>query len=164
MARAISLIKRQYSYVVADLPHDFSEPAIQALDAADVILMIAAPDMASIRAVTAAMDTYDKLGYGKEKLKLILSATFAHSSLTREKIENALGITVTATIPFVQDVFVDAINLGQPPIYHKPAQSVSGLLEDFAFFMSKEAQKKSKPDNPTEAWSRVYKRHREKMR
>jgi Flp pilus assembly CpaE family ATPase len=84
--------------------------------------------------------------------------------LTREKIENALGIPVTATMPFVQDVFVDAINLGQPPIFHKPELNVSGLLEDFAFFMSKDAQKKSKPDNPTEAWLRVYKRYRAKKR
>ena len=85
LGAALHLIKSQYEYVVADLPHDFSEPAIQALDVADVILMVASPDMASIRAVTAALDTYDKLGYHKEKIKLVLSAPFPHSSLTKEK-------------------------------------------------------------------------------
>ncbi len=132
---------------------------MQALDAADVILLVAAPDMASIRAVTAAMDTYKKLGYSAEKTRLVLSATFPHSSLTKEKIETALGMTVAVTIPFVQDIFVDAINLGQPPVFHRPEQAISGLLEDLAFFMSSEAQKKSRPDNPTQAWNRVYRRH-----
>jgi hypothetical protein len=64
----------------------------------------------------------------------------------------------------VQDVFVEAINLGQPPIFHKPEQFVSGLLEDFAFHLSKEAQKKAKPQNPTEVWKRVYKRYQEKKK
>ncbi len=161
---ALRLVRGRYEYVVADLPHDFSEAAIQALDTADVILMVAAPDMASIRAVTAAMDTYNKLGYRTEKFRLVLCAPFAHSSLTREKIEAALGISVAATMPFVQDVLVDAINLGQPPVFHKPEQPISGLLEDFAFFMSKDAHRKAKPENPTEAWKRVYKRYQERKK
>ncbi len=53
---AIKFIKTQYDYVVADLPHDFSEPAVHALDVADTILMVVSPDMASVRAVIAAMD------------------------------------------------------------------------------------------------------------
>ena len=164
LAAATQVVKSQYSYVVEDLPHDFSEPALQALDAADVILMVAAPDMASIRAVTAARTTYEKLGYGSEKLRLILSAPFPHSSLTKEKIEAALGMTVTATIPYVPDVFVDAINLGQPPVYHKPTLAISGLLEDFAFYLSKDAHKKARPEIPTEAWQRVFKRHQDRKK
>jgi len=161
---ALHLLKSQYEYIVADLPHDFSESAIQALDAADVILMVASPDMASIRAVTAALDTYDKLGYDKEKIKLVLSAIFPHSSLTKEKIETALRMPAIATIPYVQDLFVDAINLGQPPVLEKPHEAVSGLLEDFALHLSKDAHKKSKPENPTEAWKRVYKRHQQRKK
>ena len=164
LGAALKFIKTQYDYMVADLPHDFSGPAIQALDVADIILMVASPDMASIRAVIAAMDTYQKLGYPREKIKLVLSAIFPHSSLTREKIEAAFKISTFATIPYMQDVFVDAINLGQPPVYYKPDLPISGLLEDFAFHMSKDVQKKSKPDEPTVAWKRVYKRYQERKK
>jgi pilus assembly protein CpaE len=164
LGAALQLIKRQYDYVIADLPHDFSEPAIHALDAADTILMVVSPDMASIRAVTAAVDTYQKLGYPQEKIKLVLSAIFPHSNLTKEKIEAALRMPALATIPYVQDIFVDAINLGQPPVYYKTDLPISGLLEDFAFHMSKDAHKKSKPENLTEAWKRVYKRYQERKK
>jgi pilus assembly protein CpaE len=162
LGAALQFIKGQYEYVVADLPHDFSEYAVQALDAADIVLMVASPDMASVRAVTAAMDTYEKLGYQKDKIKFVLSAVFLHSSLTKEKIEAALGMAALATIPYVQDVFVDAVNLGQPLVFHKPNLAVSGLLEDFAFHLSKEAHKKAKPEAPTDAWKRVYKRYQAK--
>jgi pilus assembly protein CpaE len=164
LGAAIRLLKSQYEYIISDLPHDFSEPAIQALDSADVILTVGSPDMASIRAVTAALDTYEKLGYPKEKVKFILSPTFPHSALSKDKIEAALGITTFATIPYAQDVFVDAINLGQPLVFAKPELPVAGMLEDFAFHMSRDIHKKEKPENPTEAWKRVYKRHQQRKK
>jgi pilus assembly protein CpaE len=159
LGAALQIFKTQYEYIVVDLPHDFSEFAIQTLDAANVILMIASPDMASIRAMIAAIDTYEKLDYPKDKIKFVLNAPFPHSSLTKEKIETGLGLSALATIPYVQDVLVEAINLGQPPVYQKPNESVSGLLEDFAFHLSKDTHKKNKPENPTETWKRVYKRY-----
>lgn len=164
LGAALQIFKTQYEYIVADLPHDFSDFAIQTLDVADVILMVASPDMASIRAMIAAIDTYEKLGYPKTKTKFVLSAPFLHSSLTKEKIETGLGISALATIPYVQDVLVEAINLGQPPVYHKPNESISGLLEDFAFHLSKDAHKKIKPENPTDTWKRVYKRYQAKKK
>ncbi len=164
LATALNLIKSQYHYVVADLPHDFSEATIQALDAADIVLVVASPDMASIRAVIAAVDTYDKLGYEAEKIKLVLSAPFPQSSLTKEKIEAAVRVPVLATIPYVKDLFVDAINLGQPPVQAKPKEAVSALLEDFAFHLSKDTHKKAKPENPTDTWSRVYQRYQQKKK
>ena len=164
LGAALNLIKNQYHYVIADLPHDFSDLAIQALDVADVILLVASPDMASIRAVIAALDTYEKLGYEKEKVKLVLSAPFPQSSLTKEKIEAAVRTPALATIPYVKDLFVDAINLGQPLVHEKPNESVSALLEDFAFHLSKEVHKKTKPESPTEAWKRVYQRYQQKKK
>jgi pilus assembly protein CpaE len=162
LARALQLLRETYAYLVADLPHDFGDIPLRALDVADTILLLAAPEMASIRAATAAMDTYDKLGYPREKIKLVLNATFPRAGLPKDKIEAALGMPAVITIPYVQDEFVEAINLGHPPVFHKPQEPVSSLLEDFAFFLSKDAQKKTKPENPTPAWLRVYKRYQQR--
>jgi len=164
LGAALRLMKDHFDYIVADLPHDFGETALQALDTADMILMVATPDMSSIRAVAAAMDTYQKLGYDKDKIKLVLNAIFPRSSLSKDKIESASGVSTIVTIPYVQDVFVDAINLGQPPLYHRPQESVCALLEDFALLISKDEHKKTKPEQPTEAWKRVYKRYQERKK
>jgi len=164
LASSLSLLKHHYDYILADLPHDFSDTALHVLDIADMILMVATPDMASVRATAAAMDTYIKLGYPKEKIKLLINATFPRSGLPKDKIETALGLTTIVTIPHVQDIFVEAINYGQPPVFHKPQESISALLEDFAFFISKESHKKSKPEKPTEAWTRVYNRYKKRKK
>lgn len=164
LSQALRILSEKYEYIVADLPHDFSDTALAALDVADLILMVASPDMASIRAATAALDTYQKLGYPKEKLKLALNATFPRLGLPKDKIEAALGMQVAVSIHYVQDVFVEAINHGQPFVAVKPHEKISGLLEDFALFLSKDAHRKSKPESPTESWKRAYKRYQERKK
>ncbi len=159
VSASIQLFRTHYGYIVADLPHDFSELTLAALDMADFILLTAAPDMASIHAAAMALETYQKLNYPADKIKLILNATFPKHGLSKEKIESALSVPVAMTIPFIQDAFVEAINYGRPLLAAKPEEPVSGLLEDMAFMISKDIHKKTKPENPTEAWQRVYKRY-----
>jgi pilus assembly protein CpaE len=164
LVTVLSLLKKQYDYIIADLPHDFSEVALAALDAADLILMVGTPDMASIRATAAALDSYTKLGYPKEKIRPLLNATFPRSSLSKEKIEAAMGMDFVASVPHVPDLVVEAINLGRPLVHEKPQEPISALIEDFAFFLSKKEHKKTKPETPTEAWNRVYKRHQSRKK
>lgn len=161
---ALRLLKSNYEYVLADLSHDFGDITLQALDAADVILMAVPPDMASVRAAFAAMDTYKNLGYPKEQIKLVLNATFPQAGLSKEKIESALDMQASMVVPYTDTLFVEAINYGRPPVYSKPNEPVCGLLEDFAFYLSRDEHKKTKPTEPTETWKRVYKRFQERKR
>jgi pilus assembly protein CpaE len=158
LSTCLKLLQAHYDYIVADLSHDFSESALQALDAAEVILLMLAPELSSIRAAAAALDTYGRLDYPTEKIKLVLNTTFPRHGIPREKIESALGMPITMTIPFVPDRLVEAINKGQPPIFVSPEEPISALFEDFAFLLSKERHKKTKPAKPSEGWKRVYKR------
>ena len=161
---ALQLLRKRYEYIVADLPHNFNPIVVQTLDMADVILLTTAPDLASIRAAALALDTYRKLNYPPEKIKVVLNATFPKHGLPRDKIETALGVPVMVTIPYTPDRFVEAINFGQPLISAKPDEPIGGLLEDLAFFLSRDAHKKIRPVNPSETWNRVYKRYSERKK
>jgi pilus assembly protein CpaE len=156
---SLQMLRKHYDYMVADLPHDFNDIVVHTLDTADVILLTTAPDVASIRAAAAALDTYSKLNYPPEKIKLVLNATFPKHGMPKDKIESALGVPVMVTIPYTVDRFVEAINYGQPLVSAKPDEPIAGLLEDMAFFLSRDAHKKSRPENPTVSWQRVYKRY-----
>lgn len=156
---SLQLLRQNYDYMVADLPHDFTDIVVHTLDKADVILLTTAPDVASVRAAAAALDTYNKLNYPLEKIKLVLNATFPKHGLPKDKIEAALGIPVMVTVPYTPDRFVEAINFGQPLISSKADEPIAGLLEDMAFFLSRESHKKSRPANPSDSWNRVYKRY-----
>jgi pilus assembly protein CpaE len=155
---ALRLQSRRYDYIVADLPHDFSDITLQVLDAAEVILLMLAPELASLRAAAAALETYSKLNYNPGKIRLVLNNTFEHSGIVRKNIESALHMPVDLVIPFAGEKFVRAINKGQPLILHEPEDPVSMLLEDYAYAISKERQKKFPPAHPSPAWKRAVKR------
>lgn len=164
LAAILTLLKERFQYIVADLPHDFSDISLTGLDMADAILLVSTPDMASIRATAAALDAYKKLGYVADKIQPVLNATFPRSSLGKEKIESAMGMDFVANFPYVADQVVEAINMGRPLVQEKPQEPLSSLLEDFAFFISKKEHKKSKPETPSDAWNRVYKRYQSRKK
>jgi pilus assembly protein CpaE len=155
---SLKMLKGHYEYIVADLAHDFNKITVQALDAADVILLLIAPEMSSIRSAAAALDLYRRMAYPKEKIRLVLNNTFPRQGISREKIEAALSSPFSLTIPYAPDRLVEAINNGQPPLYARPDELISAVFEDFAFLLSKDYHKKIKPDIPSDGWRRVYKR------
>jgi len=158
IGQSLNLLRPRYRYMVADLPHDFSNPSLEILDKADTILLLLGPEMASIRAAAIALDTYDKLGYEPEKIQLVLNWTFEQGGLAKKKIEAALRHPISMVIPFAPSRFVTAINRGIPFVYNQPEDPISSLLEDFAFRQSKETDRSIPPASPSPAWHRVNNR------
>jgi len=158
LSAALTLLRTRYEYIVADTAHDFSEITLALLDAADVILLMVAPEMSSARAAAAALDTYKRLGYPKEKVKIVLNWTFEHQGLPRKNIEAALHMPVAAVLPFASEKFVGAINRGHPLLHENPTDPIAALIEDLAFRLSKEQHQSIPPAMPSAAWQRVNKR------
>lgn len=155
---SLRMMRPVYDYIVADLPHDFSEVSLLTLDAADIILLVIAPELSSIRAAAAALDTYNRLGYSPDKIKLVLNHIFPRQGLPRERIQQALNKQVTITLPYTPDLMVQAINLGRPILPQSPEEPISILMEDFAFYLSLDHHKKTRPEKPTQSWKRIYSR------
>jgi len=152
------ILRENYEYIVVDLPHDFREISYTTLDLASDILVITSPEMASVRAAAAALETYKKLGYNMEKVTLVLNWTFERNGLARKNIESALHHPIKYVLPFVPGVTVEAINFGQPFLITKPGEPLAVLLENLAFNVSKESDRKGKPEVQTKAWQRTIKR------
>lgn len=128
---AFEILRVHFEYVVADLPHDFSQMTISVLDAADQIIVPLAPELASLRATAAALDTYQKLGYPNKKVKLVMNWTFSHRGYSSKQIETALKHPIELALPYAPELFIEAINTGQPLVFSKPKDRISEEL--FAF-------------------------------
>ncbi|MEA4907691.1 MAG: response regulator [Chloroflexi bacterium] len=155
---AFALLRGQYDYIIFDLPHAFNEISVHVLDETDTIVLTMSPEMASVRASFAALNTYSRLGYPPEKVKLVLNWIFERKGLARKSIESALHRQVDLVVPFGQDMLVDAINYGQPLLSTKPNETISMLLEDFAFSLSSVEHRNNPPLSPSQAWLRASKR------
>jgi pilus assembly protein CpaE len=146
---------RRYPSVVLDLPHDFSDTTLAGLDSADHVLLLLAPEIASVRAAACALDVFDKLDYPTEKVTLLLNTTVEQGGLARKDIETALHRPITQALPYASDLYLSALNRGAPPVLELATKPLGAILERWAFQLSTEAQRARRPASPTPAWLRV---------
>ena len=155
---ALKFLKSRYEYIVADLPHDFNAMTLEVLEAADVILLVVSPEIASVRAASIALETYKQLNYPEEKIKVVLNWTFEREGLAHDAIEKALHAPIHLVIPYAGRRFTNAINRGIPLLHDQPEDVISSLLEDFCFRLSKETNQSIAPASPSPAWHRLNER------
>lgn len=158
----LRLLKANFEYVVLDLAHDFSDITLSGLDAADDVLALLAPDMASVRSMSLTLETLDTLGYPPDKIRLVLNWTFERHGLVRDDINRALKKDIEIIIPFAPEPVVNAINIGVPTVFAEPESPLGALFEDLSFKFSKQEHKEERPKLPTEVWERVAERARKR--
>jgi len=155
VAQVLRVLQDQNHYLVLDLPHNFSDTTLVGLDLADQIVAVMAPELASVFAMTRTLEVFDNLGYDHDRVDVVLNWIFERRGLARRDIESALARRVNLVVPFASDPFIKAINVGVPTVMDAPESPVGALLEDLAFYVSKEEHRAEPPSQPTSAWQRV---------
>jgi pilus assembly protein CpaE len=161
VTHVIKVLSQRFHYVILDLPHDFHEITLAGLDASDQIVTMLSPDLSSVLAMDTALEVFDSLEYSHSNIQLVLNQIIGRAGLSLEDIETAVKRPIDMVIPYDADTFVSAINLGVPPVFGATNTRAAALLEDYAFHISKDDHRKSKPRSPTEAWKRVNRRMRQ---
>jgi len=163
VAQVLKILSRQYPYIVLDLPHDFQETTLAGLDASHEIILMLTPELAAVRAAVCALNVFENLKYPKEIIRLVENWIFPKGGLPRSDIEKALGRSIDLQIPYASEPIVRSINVGEPPVFADAQSPLGALFEDFAFLMSKDSHKKTKPQTPTQAWLRVIRRFQQRQ-
>jgi pilus assembly protein CpaE len=159
----LEILRSAFPYVVLDMPHDLSERSLTALDQSDVILIITQPEIASLRAASMAVEIFETLKYQEQKkIYIILNWTFPRKGLAFKDIERMLKSKIDLILPYAADEFVNALNIGNPPVLSDPEGPLGVIFEDIAMALSKESQRKVQPGQPTATWKRVSERMRKK--
>jgi pilus assembly protein CpaE len=161
--KTIEVLRLAFPYVILDMPHDLNERSLSALDQSDMILVITQPEIASLRAASMALEIFEALKYkDQKKIYIILNWTFPHQGLVVKDIERMLKSKIDLILPYAADEFVNALNVGMPPVLSNPTGQVGAIFEDIAMALSKEAQRNLRPEQPSMAWKRVADRIRKK--
>jgi len=116
----LSILRERFHFVVLDLPPNFSEANLVALDASAAIMLMVTPELAGLKAARTALDLFDSLGYAHERIKPVLNWTFPKRGLPQRNIEDALAMPMAVVLPYEQTAFVDAINSGVPLVVGNP--------------------------------------------
>jgi len=128
----MELLRQRFEYVIIDTPHSFDAVTISALDHADVILMVLTLEIHAIRSTRRALEIFDRLGYPRKKIRLVVNRWSKSNELDQKQVEDFLGERV---IGFVQSDYraaVNSINLGQPLVESAPTSRVTADLRAIA--------------------------------
>jgi len=132
-----------HDVVIVDTPPSFTEHVLRALDLADLHLLVATPDMASLKSMRVAIDTLNALGYPATKRRIILNRDEPNLGLGSKDIRTILNMPVSARIPVHRDVVV-ALNRGQTIVGEDPRNPVSRAIRRLARQLSVETASRIK--------------------
>ena len=90
LPRLFDALGQTFPYVIVDGLRDFSDHAVTAMDLAHLILMVVTQDVPSVRAASRSLRLFRRLGYGPDRLRLVLNRFHRKAPVTVAAIENAL--------------------------------------------------------------------------
>lgn len=114
LIEVLQVLRENHDYVVLDLPHTFDANTLAALDNADDIMLVLTLDILAVRSAQRALTIFDRLGYQRSKVKLVINKWSKQSNLELRHVERYLGEKIAGFISNDYAAAINSINLGQP--------------------------------------------------
>lgn len=141
----MELLQARYDYVVADLPHTFDANTLAALDQADDILLVLALDISAIRNAQRALAIFERLGYKRHKVRIIVNRWSKQIDLDLQQVERFLGERVVGFIQSDYRAAVNSLNLGQPLVEFAGSSPIAADIKRIAGIITETAPSSKKP-------------------
>ncbi|WP_051713256.1 AAA family ATPase [Spirillospora albida] len=127
----LRLARGMFDHVVVDTPAHFSDPLLAALEITDHTLLMAAPDVLTLKNTRVALETLDLLGHPAGRRTVVLNRSGSPVGLTMDDVEHILRVPIGAHIPSSADVPA-SLNKGVPLTAAQPRHAVSRAISDLA--------------------------------
>jgi len=111
---ALKRLNECYDYVIIDAQHTFDAITLTALDQSNQIVLVSTLDIPSIRSAQKTLHMFDRIGYPREKVRLLINRWSKQVDLDIPQVEDFLGESVIGSIPSDYKTVVKSINLGNP--------------------------------------------------
>ncbi|MGH2378682.1 MAG: P-loop NTPase [Candidatus Limnocylindria bacterium] len=126
LSQAAGLLAETHQYVIVDTPSRLSDDTLVLLDAAKVILLVTTYGGPAIANARAAIETFDMLGYRKQKpILAVINHADETAGLSRGALEHALGLPIAAEIPTDRKLVEQSVAKQEPFVLSAPAAAIS---------------------------------------
>lgn len=139
ITRLFDTLKETFSYIIVDAEASFDGKNIAALDNSDLIMLVTVANLPALRNTQRCLKLFEKLGYDKEKIKIVVNRYMENDEIKEVDIEKVLSKDIYWKIPNNYFAIMSAINKGIPvsdvndttnvsQSYKKLAQQISDNL------------------------------------
>ena len=130
--QVLEILRERFDYVVVDPQHTFDSITLAALDQSDEILLVLTLDIPAIRSTQRALQIFDRLGYPRHKLHVVVNRFSKQIDLDLRQVERFLGERVMGYVQSDYKTAVNSINLGQPLVESDPQSKIATELRQIA--------------------------------
>ncbi|MEK6719215.1 MAG: response regulator [Chloroflexota bacterium] len=127
--RAIEALSMSHELVIVDCSSSFNDTTLAILDSADLILTILSLEITSIKNMRLFLEVAEQLGYGSDKVRLVLNRADSTLGIRVADVEHSIGRKIDHTIVSDGRSVVYALNRGVPfYLSNKDAQVSQDIL------------------------------------
>jgi len=112
--KMIKAFQTNYDVIIVDTGINFSDNTLYILDCAQTILYIATAEIVTLKNTKLGLQIMKSLGYGKDKVKLVINRFTAIYGISKAEVEEAFEGDVFAFIPEEGKIVCSSVNKGQP--------------------------------------------------
>ncbi|MBX5491592.1 MAG: FHA domain-containing protein, partial [Chloroflexi bacterium] len=113
LAQLFPLLKQEYRWVILDTAAAFSDVNLNAFDQSDLVVLVGAPDLVSLKTLQSCLDVFTALQTTGERRLVLLNNLYPKARLERDEMEKALGERIDLVLPYGEEV-LHSIDLGVP--------------------------------------------------
>jgi pilus assembly protein CpaE len=155
-------LRESYEYVVLDPQHTFDSITLAALDQADEIVLVLTLDIPAIRSTQRALEIFDRLGYPRKKIRIVVNRWSKQIDLDLRQVEKFLGEPVIGFVPSDYQTAVTSINLGQPLVLSEPNSKIAQEIRRVARTIATSAIRVAEEPQPRRTlWNSLFKREQQ---
>ncbi len=112
VTRVLRFLRQQYDELVVDGLRDFGDVSLAALDLADRILLVVTQEVPAVRNARRCVDIFRQLDYDLDRVLVVVNRYHRSSPITREVIEETVGLPVAALVGNDFQALSRAVNRG----------------------------------------------------
>jgi pilus assembly protein CpaE len=132
ISKVIRFLATIFHYVVVDTSAALNESTIGAIDASDIVVLVGAPDLPTIKNLRMFFDLGEALNLTPQKIVLIMNRMDKRFGISAEKVADLLKQPILAQIPLDDRVVPLSTNNGEPFILQDRTKPVARAILEMA--------------------------------
>jgi pilus assembly protein CpaE len=114
MTVILRLLRSMYDYVIVDIDKRLDDLNLHVLDEADTTLVVMTADLSCLKNVRLVLETVTYLGWGRDKVQLLLNRSNAFTGISVKNAEGALKRPIEHQVVNDYRAAISALNSGSP--------------------------------------------------
>jgi pilus assembly protein CpaE len=125
LAKVLQYLRRMFAYVVIDTSPILTDIILSAIDASDVIVLVATQEIPAIKNCRLFLDLLQTMGVDKQRILFVMNRFDKRIAITPDRVGENLKQEVAAVIPMDEKVVIPSVNRGIPFMLDNKAQPVA---------------------------------------